>query len=404
MSCHAGPNSVEDGLSLCLDFKNKRSFSPNTFPDSLDIYKWYTAIRGNNGGNNCTVAQDFSTSKSPAGGIPMRMDVTGNDAHIGSYNVSQWNVSTATTGQTWRVSVYAKASTALNDCQIFIFGCNSSGSASIPGGGWYGIASKALSVTPDWQRFDHYITFNNAEIAYIQMRLDGPDSNGAGTSVWWDGLQVEPVALTDFNPNHNQNYSKITNLVTNQSAATIFTYPTYSNSGSLNFDGSTDYADVSAGTLGSVITVEMIAKLNSYNMPFGFNGYDVFAASGELGFNTGASDRYGLTSEQTTLLGIFNNWKHFCFVMVNNTSASSNPYTNNKIYVNGISYPLTQTVGSQNPNVKSFGDGSLRLSGWMSSSSYKMPMDLSLFKIYNRQLTDEEITQNFNAVSKRIVL
>jgi hypothetical protein len=110
MAVGYNPKIVTDGLVSVIDFANPKSFSVNTFPNPLDIYGWYVPKRGNNTGNACTVAQDFDTPKSPAGGIPMRMDVTGNDPHISSTNASTWNISTVLNSQTWRVSVYAKAS------------------------------------------------------------------------------------------------------------------------------------------------------------------------------------------------------------------------------------------------------------------------------------------------------
>jgi hypothetical protein len=397
MATAYNPKIVTDGLAALVDFANPKSFSPNTFPEGLDIYSWYVPKRGNTTGNGCTVEQDLVTPRSPVGGIPMKMNVTGNDPHIGSYNTATWNISTAANLQTWRVSVYAKASTTLTNCEIYIFGANSSG-VSFVDGSYIGITNKTITVTTEWQRFDHLITFNNASVAFIQMRLDGPNSGGAGTTVWWDGLQVEPVAVTRFNPRGNQNYSNTFDLVDN-SSDTIFSYPVYDSSGFLTFDGTNNYADLSVGTLGSVITVEMLVKMKSLSnvMPFGFTAYDVYTFSGQLGFNTAASDRYGLTSTQTTDLGILNNWRHFCFVMFNDVSLGSLPYTNNKIYVNGISYPLSQTAGTQSGTPRSFTNGLVRLSGWRSDSQYKMPMDLAIFKIYNKQLTDAEIQQNFAA-------
>lgn len=404
MAVFSGPEIVNSGLIAAIDFANPKSFSTNTFPSGQDIYGWYVPLRGNATGNGCTVERDYTTSRSPADGVPLKMIMTGTgDPHIGSYNAPKWNISTAVTGQTWKVSVYAKSSVPMNNCEIYIFGANSLGVSSIVGGGWYGISSKTISVTTEWQRFDHFITFNNAEIAYIQMRLDGPNQTGLeNEAVWWDGLQVEPVSLTRFNPKYNQNYSQIFDLV-DASSDTVFSYPAYNETGYITFDGTNNYADLSVGTLGDVITVEMLAKLNSSSslMPFGFSNYDVYSGSSTLSFNTGASDRYGLDPTDALNAGVFGNWRHFCFVMFNNTSLSGIPYTNNKIYVNGVSYPLTQILNTQSPSVRSFTNGLVRLSGWVTSTQYKMPMDLALFKIYNKQLSDAEIQQNFEATRSR---
>lgn len=389
---------VTDGLAALVDFANPKSFSPNVFPSGLDIYSWYVSKKGNANGNFCTVEQDFTTSKSPAGGIPMKMNVTGNDPHIESYNTSIWNISTAATGQVWVISVWVKASVATTVESPVIFEVNSSGN-------YTQVFSNNIAVTTEWQRISTTRTFTNVTTAFIQMRLDGPNTGGTGQTIWWDGLQVEPVSLTRFNSKHNSNYSNTFDVVDN-SSDTIFSYPVYDSTGFLTFDGTNNYADLSVGTLGSVITVEMLVKLKSLTnrMPFGFTNYDVYTSSSAIGFNTAASDVYGLTSTQTTNLGILNNWRHFCFVMFNNVSSGSLPYTNNKIYVNGTSYPLTQITGTQSASTRSFTDGLVRLSGWRSDTQYKMPMDLAIFKIYNKQLTDTEIQQNFNACRGRFGL
>jgi hypothetical protein len=100
---------VTDGLVACYDLANtKRSYSPNIHPSATNIYDWYVGIRGNAQANQSTIAKD--TIESPVGNTPLRMDITGNDPHIYSYGGLQWNLGEASVGETWTVSVYAKAS------------------------------------------------------------------------------------------------------------------------------------------------------------------------------------------------------------------------------------------------------------------------------------------------------
>jgi len=82
--------------------------------------------------------------------------------------------------------------------------------------------------------------------------------------------------------------------------------------------------------VGDTLSIEMWARIKSFSngMPFGFNLYDVWANSGRFGFNTAASDIYGLTSTQVTNLGLVNQWKHYVFEMRTDVS-----YSNNKIYI-----------------------------------------------------------------------
>ena len=72
-------------------------------------------------------------------------------------------------------------------------------------------------------------------------------------------------------------------------------------------------------------------------------------------------------------------------------------YSNNKIYINGQQQTLSQIVTAESAVQRNFNSGVGRISGWRADSAYKMNMDLGAFRIYNRALTQEEITINFNA-------
>jgi hypothetical protein len=394
MAVGYNPKIVTDGLVTAIDFVNSKSFSPNTFPNGLDIYGWYVPKRGNATGNACTVSRDLDTLKSPVGGIPLRMDVTGNDPHLSSYNTSTWNISTALNGQTWRVSVYAKASQTLNNCEIYIFGANSSGSASIPGGGWYGIAQKTITVTTEWQRFDHFITFNNAEVAFIQMRLDGPNSGGSGTTVWWDGLQVEPFTLTNFNPFYNQNYSSITNLVNRQNG-TVLNYPLYNNNGYISLDGIDDQLTINS-PLVKDFTLEFWMKSDATIdgrgiIEYGGSTYGIIAVY-RLRPNTCSfyfATVGGTVSPSLSKNLADNQWHHV--VMTYNGLVG-------KIYVDNLLEVLVDTGLSG--NLRTTSNTELCVGRWRGSTIYQ-DGEISSVKVYNRELSADEIQQNFNATRRR---
>lgn len=166
--------------------------------------------------------------------------------------------------------------------------------------------------------------------------------------------------------------------------------------------GSTNYIDFSIPNFTTTVcTVEMIAKFKNMTnqMPFGWFRYDVFTSGGRLGYNTGAGDVYGLSNTQVTDLGLLNNTKHYAFVMRTDVS-----YTNNKIYVNGQSQTLSQITGTENTLNRTFNSGSGRIAGWKSDANYRMPMEMNIFKVYNRELTEEEVLNNFNALRGRFNL
>jgi hypothetical protein len=184
---------------------------------------------------------------------------------------------------------------------------------------------------------------------------------------------------------------------------TLVNGPVYSGTsgGTITFDGVDDYVDFNAPNLGTTTTVEMWCKIGSgYSgkMFFGWNLYDVWCGGGNIGYNTAASDIYGISSSVVSSLGLVNNWKHYVFEMRSDVS-----YTNNKMYINGIPQTLSQQLGSESIPQRNFNNGNGRIGYWLSSGggSFFMPMECAVFKVYNRALTQNEINQNFNATKSR---
>ena len=177
------------------------------------------------------------------------------------------------------------------------------------------------------------------------------------------------------------------------------------NLGSLYFTGQTgNYMPFNIPNLGNTITVEMFAKINNFDisMPFGFLEYDVLGYLGALGYNTNNTDLHGLTASQVTGLGISNNWASYHFEMRTDVS-----YTNNKIYINGVSQSLSKILADNEVAAKrTFNSGIGRISGYNFSGgiNFNISMNLALFKVYNRALTQEEINLNFNAFKGRFGL
>jgi hypothetical protein len=167
---------------------------------------------------------------------------------------------------------------------------------------------------------------------------------------------------------------------------------------SISFDGSNDYVDFSA-PIGSttVATVEMWVLLGAAyggKMFFGWGTYDVWCNGGNLGFNTGGGDVYGISSTKVSELALVGNWRHYIFEMRTDVS-----YTNNKIYINGQLQSLAQYGGTEQG--KSFNSGLGRISSWRNDAGYCMPMNCAIFRVYDRALTQAEVTQNFNTQKSR---
>ena len=172
------------------------------------------------------------------------------------------------------------------------------------------------------------------------------------------------------------------------------------NGGSIVFNGTTSYADFTAN-VGStnVVTVEMWVKTNSLTNPvgmyFGFGLYDAWTSGGNIGYNTSAGDLYGVPSAQVDNLGIVGGWRHLVFVMYTGSK------TNNKIYVNGEAQTMSQVYGTFNSVNSNFNSGNGRISSWRNDFNWRMNMNVANFKVYNRELTSQEITNNFNANKSR---
>ena len=172
------------------------------------------------------------------------------------------------------------------------------------------------------------------------------------------------------------------------------------NNGYFIFDGTNDNIPFYVPNVGTILSIEMWARIKAFagGMPFGFLQYDVWLSGGAMGYNTAASDQYGLTSTQVTNLGLVNQWKHYVFEMRTDVS-----YSNNKIYINGQNQSLSQVAGTENASVRSFNSGNGRISSWLTSNAFNLSMDLAQFRVYNRALTAFEVLQNYNATKSRYV-
>ena len=162
--------------------------------------------------------------------------------------------------------------------------------------------------------------------------------------------------------------------------------------GSLYFNGAaTGYTDFTFPLKGAkTITVEMWVYPTAFSggMFFGFYNYDVYTYLNAIGYNTAAGDVYGLTAAQAS--GCLNAWKHYVFVM------KEGSVTNNKIYLNAVNQTLTQVLATPNNANASFSNGVGRIGSWGINTNYIQPMYVTKFKVYNRELTQEEITAKFN--------
>ena len=225
------------------------------------------------------------------------------------------------------------------------------------------------------------------------------------------GIDIGPIETTDllaisFDVGNTRSYSGSGTTVNGLISGIGFTLVNgvgFGTTGTryFTFDGVDDNIPFNIPNVGTTITIEMWAKIKSFNiissfgMPFGFLPYNVITYIG-LGYNTANSDQYGLNTTQVTNLGLLNQWKHYVFEMRSDVS-----YTNNKIYINGQAQTLSQVASTELTINRHFNSGNGRISSWLNGNDFHQAMDIAQFRVYNRALTATEIFQNYHATKGR---
>lgn len=387
MGVFAGPDTSESGLVLALDAGNKKSYSQNEFRYSTDIFGWCSAA----GLNACTISRD--TISSPVGDAPLRMVVTGNDPHVGCYNTPTYNIAPAVNGQTWIVSAYVRANVATTG-ELFIFSANSSGDAFANNN----ITASTITITTDWTRVQHVHTMNSANTAFIQVRLDGPNSGGAEQTIWWDGLQIErvPSGTTSATPFTSSYYggTVFRDLSGNNNTGTLTNYPTYSgnNVGSIVFDGTDDYIPIG--------TSRFSYGSSPGTLSAWANATSATAGNGNWIISYGTS-----VASQARFIGVYNQtyyfggWANDITAVGFQTNTWFNMVgvydgTNASMYINGVlvSGPTAKTWNTI-ANTAQIGRQVYAGEYWNGR--------IANVSVYNRALTAAEIQQNFNATRSR---
>ena len=111
-------------------------------------------------------------------------------------------------------------------------------------------------------------------------------------------------------------------------------------------------------------------------MPFGFRLYDLWLQGGSFGFNSAASDIYGISSA-----GLANGWHHVAAVFTNGD------LLDNKLWIDGVPQLLTQRQSTPNNSV-AHADNAFQWSGWANSGGFRFSGKLDELKVYRGELTD----------------
>jgi hypothetical protein len=378
MPTAGGPNTLgESNLVFAYDtgdVKNSYKGQPtvNTFGTyPTDLYNWASS------GNACTLSRD--TIQSPVGNTPLKMVTLGNDAYTNTYNSTGNNISAASSGQTWTISVWAKANQNTVG-QIFHFGANSSGNI-------IDFGATGISLTTEWTRYTYTRTFTDGNVVAIQTRLDGADAFQSGDIIWWDGLQVEQKAYaTQFTTGTRSATQGLLPVIGNSTID--LSNVSFDSNAQMTFDGTDDYLEVTSnlGTL-SQYTIEHVSFKGAENrMPISFRSGPIFYQYGDNSWyytHGGVSGEYYYPKTKT-----INGWGHW--VIVYNGSFV-------RIYRNGVYEGQQATSGTANWT------GGMRIGNY-GYGSHPWLGQIAIAKMYNRALSDNEVKQNYQQYKTRFNL
>jgi hypothetical protein len=160
------------------------------------------------------------------------------------------------------------------------------------------------------------------------------------------------------------------------------------------------------------VTIDMWAKMpsnlgdngstaNAYI--FGFSTYGVsfresggdYTVDGEFGFTTSNNDIFGISDLPYITGSLVNKWNHYSFVMCSSPISSGSQ----KMYINSTPLVLSQVRGTDmGRSFSSIATSNLSFGTRGSAAADRCTTyDAALIKVYNRELTQAEVTQNFNA-------
>ena len=177
---------------------------------------------------------------------------------------------------------------------------------------------------------------------------------------------------------------------------TLTNGPTFNsgNGGYITFAGDDDHIPFTCDDFGTDNTVEMWARWHGTgNRMFcaWSSCYDIWTIDGDLGFNTCGGDIYGFSASS-----LANIWHHFVFVF-------KQQIQDNSIYINGVSQTLSKKRGNTNLTSNRSFNTNFRIGSW-TGGSYYYDGDMAIAKVYNRELTADEVLQNYNATKGRFGL
>ena len=390
MSCHAGPDIVENGLVFCYDMSNtqkswKGKPTTNLVNDSMSIYNnvpGHVTASLTTTGELYQGANIYKLTLTPATSTGVSYLTAGNNPGIGVFSNGGGGLANRYTGH----SIFFKPTVPMHSSPIFtsysnIVGWQSSTNYYGVGDGWYRAHVIWYDTTTRsdgkfWAINPATATINVPIVTYWAGPFKEDRNDSAFVSQYVISSRSNTQAILDLTNNNTITASNLS----------------YNSDGFFSFDGTDDYLSLPSLNLQRDFTLECWTYITGDGSGlFGQGGYVtgqglhiLWNAQGNRGmiFGMYAND---LDSPSYTLT--YNTWHHFVFTYNHSTYLK-------QFHADGLLFNSnTGTVYS--------GTGQFNIGAIYGSPSTPAKGKISNVKIYNRVLSAAEIAQNFNATRRR---
>jgi hypothetical protein len=447
MAASSGPEIINDGLVLCVDGANQKN-SAKGFKNLLNLSTWTLGTGGVTGFSiNGTIAENQRVlDTGPFGVSTVVWDTPSNDATSdadGGWDSSLINIDPT---KMYRFSVWMRRKTIGNGS--YYLGCRGTNSANTNEGVLNrsngSVNTNAYFIATTWP-----VAVSAGDwmliVGHVWPAGSGTGSVHENTGLWTtSGTKLFPITdfvwqATNVKTIHRSYLYYSTDITTNQqwyqpridlcdgtepsvaeliagigskwfdlsgngNNGTFTNSPApYNTSGYITCDGVDDYVQFPSFSLGSdpLVTInQWIYRTANFNTAgyWGLGG-----GSGNNGINGYTSvqnkigwDLWGQSTFHTGQDYPLNQWVNVCWVKTATTFTTSTL----KIYINGVEFPLNNTVRNNSSTVNlrtSFTVG--RLSD--NTNLYHAPGNIGLTQVYSRALLSTEVRQNFEAMRSR---
>lgn len=415
MAVISGPKSIDSGVLLYLDAANYKSYNPN-------LLLWGQTFNNGYWVNNNS-ATFLSTSEIAPDGTNTATKIE--DISTSSYQHISRAITVPNTTQTYSISLYVKKTTG-GTAPGFAVNTSLSGGTTISQNQRLntdtGVASSAsvLSENDYWRMY--WTIANNTSgntslnlAVYPAARVPGgvaDTTTATGSATIWGVLVTRGLDLLPYSPNFGTSGDNWRNLGSSNFIGTLTNRPSFT-PGSIIFDGQDDYISLDSpsrrfawapvGTTGNkILTMEIWVNTTDtagqiFSKPWNGSGnynYRLDAASFYTQVATGHTLSFPSIADGT--------WKHVVAI-ANETQKA--------VYVNGRLVAGFTNHGEVS-DTPSSGEQTLPLSimtlfpygeggGSWPRPTHAVSGSVGMFRMYNRQLAESEIIQNFESTRGR---